>query len=53
MTPAAFARDVAARVARIRDAYGYGDTDFVVDALAGLEHDALAIAETLEHEEAS
>ena len=50
MTPAAFARDVAARAARIAEALAYGETDFAIDAASDLEHDAVAIAEILERD---
>jgi hypothetical protein len=45
VTPAAFARDVAARCARIVEALAYGDTHFAIDAVADLEADAHRVAE--------
>lgn len=51
MTPAAFARDVAARAARIVEALAYGETDLAIDAVSDLEDDARCIAEAFDAEE--
>jgi hypothetical protein len=51
MTPAAFARDVAARCARIVEALAYGQTDFAIDAVSDLEDDARRLAEAFDAEQ--
>lgn len=45
MTPAAFARDVAARAARIVEALADDETHLALDIASDLEEDALRVAE--------